>query len=83
MIPVLVERRGTVKTTLVELYGNVAGNMITVDNDFVESSFNDWMLHEVILPDELATTDNGAKKMNSGQNSQINSNQAINPSSDP
>jgi hypothetical protein len=77
-IPVLVGTQGSGKTSLIELFGRGVGDFITVGASEVESSFNEWMMHAVILIDELATSPFEARQMKSKVKSLINDSQTVN-----
>ena len=77
-IPLFVGPQGTGKTSLMELFGKGVGDVIIVGNAEVEGAFNDWMLHGIVVLDELASTQAEARNMKSKVKSLINERQAIN-----
>jgi len=77
-IPLFLGPQGTGKTSAMELFGKGIGDVILVGNTLVEGSFNDWLLHAVVVLDELATTQAEARNMKSKMKLLINENQTIN-----
>lgn len=77
-IPVLVGGQGTGKTTLFSLLGEAVGGFAAVGNDEVESQFNEWLMHPVVLMDELASSDVEAKRVKCRLKALINEHALIN-----
>jgi len=51
---------------------------VIVGNDLVEGQFNDWLLHAVVIFDELATSDRDAVRLKNKLKGLINGRQSIN-----
>jgi hypothetical protein len=77
-IPLLLGKQGTCKTQLMELFGKAIGDCIVVDNAMVESGFNDWKTHAVILLDELANSDRDAIRLKNTLKGLVNERQSVN-----
>lgn len=77
-IPVFVGNQGTGKTSLIELLGQGVGDSITIGNDMLESSFDSWKMHAVVLLDELVANNMEAKRVRNKMKSLINERQTVN-----
>ena len=77
-IPILLGKQGTGKTTLMEQFGKGIGDCIIVDNAMVESGFNDWKTHAVIILDELANSDRDAIRLKNVLKGLVNERQSVN-----
>lgn len=77
-IPILLGKQGTGKTTLMEQFGKAIGDCILVDNAMVESGFNDWKTHAVIILDELANSDRDAVRLKNTLKGLVNERQSVN-----
>lgn len=77
-IPILLGKQGTGKTTLMEQFGKAIGDSIMVDNAMVESGFNDWKTHAVIILDELANSDRDAVRLKNTLKGLVNERQSVN-----
>jgi hypothetical protein len=77
-IPILLGRQGTGKTTVLEQFGRGIGDCIMVDNAMVESGFNDWKTHAVVILDELANSDRDAIRLKNVLKGLVNGRQSVN-----
>ena len=77
-IPILLGKQGTGKTTIMEQFGKAIGDCIIADNNMVESGFNDWKTHAVIILDELANSDRDAIRLKNTIKGLVNERQSVN-----
>lgn len=61
-----------------EQFGKAIGDCILVDNAMVESGFNDWKTHAVIILDELANSDRDAIRLKNTLKGLVNERQSVN-----
>lgn len=76
-IPVAIGGQGSGKNTLFEMLGRGIGGFMPVGKDLIECSYNDYLLHPVILLDELVSSNSDARSIKSKLKSFINEEQTI------
>lgn len=77
-IPVFVGPQGTGKTAFARLLGEGIGGFVAVGNTEVESQFNSYLMHPVVLLDELASNQRESNHLKNKLKALINENQTIN-----
>jgi hypothetical protein len=77
-IPVCVGCQGSGKNTLFECFGRGVGGFVAVGNDIIETQFNEWLMHPVILLDEFFTDSRDSRKLKTKLKGLINERQTVN-----
>jgi hypothetical protein len=77
-MPVLYSKEGTGKNTLMSLFGKGVGDYSCVGNTSVESGFNEYIRHAVLLFDEFSSDSGDVRKLRNKLKSFINDMQTLN-----
>jgi hypothetical protein len=84
-IPVQLSIQGSGKNTLMEVFAACVeiNGFVAVTNATIESSFNEWLQHSVILLDEITTSNFDTRKQKNKLKTLINESQYINEKNIP